>query len=74
MLKKDKHPATTAVVESVEEIVLKPSVVIDPVKERKLRRKIDLRLMVWSFLASFINMLDRNNMRMLMTDQSTSKQ
>ncbi|CDS08555.1 hypothetical protein LRAMOSA09916 [Lichtheimia ramosa] len=64
MLKKDKHPATTAVVESVEEVVLKPSsVVIDPVKERKLRRKVDLRLMVWSFLASFINMLDRNNMQ-----------
>ncbi|KAJ8655174.1 hypothetical protein O0I10_009209 [Lichtheimia ornata] len=63
MLPKDKQPDTTAVVESAEEIILKPSVVIDPIKERKLKRKVDLRLMVWSFLASFINMLDRNNMQ-----------
>ncbi|CDH52531.1 high-affinity nicotinic acid transporter [Lichtheimia corymbifera JMRC:FSU:9682] len=63
MLQKGNHLDTTTIVESTETVVIKPSVMIDPVKERKLRRKIDLRLMVWSFLAAFINMLDRNNMQ-----------
>ncbi|KAI7882765.1 MFS general substrate transporter [Lichtheimia hyalospora FSU 10163] len=38
---------------------------IDPEIERRLVRKLDLRLMIWAFLAYFANLLDRNNMRNL---------
>lgn len=38
-------------------------VTIDPQIERRLVRKLDLRLMIWAFLAYFANLLDRNNMR-----------
>ena len=39
---------------------------IDPQIERRLVRKLDLRLMIWAFLAYFANLLDRNNMRKYM--------
>lgn len=36
---------------------------IDPVIEKRLVRKLDSRMLLWSFLAYFANLLDRNNMR-----------
>ncbi|KAI8139421.1 major facilitator superfamily domain-containing protein [Fennellomyces sp. T-0311] len=36
---------------------------IDPVKERKLVRKLDIRMLIWSFFAYFANLLDRNNLQ-----------
>lgn len=45
-----------------------PEVSIDPHIERQLVRKLDLRLMIWAFLAYFANLLDRNNMRKYILD------
>ena len=36
---------------------------IDPVIEKRLVRKLDVRMLLWSFLAYFANLLDRNNLR-----------
>ena len=36
---------------------------IDFIKERKLVRKLDIRMLIWSFFAYFANLLDRNNLR-----------
>ena len=36
---------------------------IDPAIEKRLVRKLDLRMLLWSFLAYFANLLDRNNLR-----------
>ncbi|KAG2215604.1 hypothetical protein INT45_000966, partial [Circinella minor] len=36
---------------------------IDIVMERKLVRKLDIRMLIWSFFAYFANLLDRNNLQ-----------
>ncbi|KAI8139416.1 major facilitator superfamily domain-containing protein [Fennellomyces sp. T-0311] len=36
---------------------------IDPAIEKKLVRKLDARMLIWSFLAYFANLLDRNNLQ-----------
>ena len=36
---------------------------IDPVLEKRFLRKLDLRMVIWSFIASISNFLNRNNMR-----------
>lgn len=40
-----------------------PQQEFDPMVRKRLIRKLDLRLLIWSFLAYFANLLDRNNMR-----------
>ncbi|KAI9496136.1 major facilitator superfamily domain-containing protein [Zychaea mexicana] len=39
------------------------SYTVDPVLERKLIRKLDSRMLIWSFFAYFANQLDRNNLQ-----------
>ncbi|KAI9248881.1 major facilitator superfamily domain-containing protein [Phascolomyces articulosus] len=36
---------------------------IDPIIEKRLVRKLDLRMLLWSFIAYFANLLDRNNLQ-----------
>ncbi|KAG2227203.1 hypothetical protein INT45_008447 [Circinella minor] len=36
---------------------------IDPVLEKRFLRKLDLRMVIWSFIASISNFLNRNNMQ-----------
>ncbi|KAI9496133.1 major facilitator superfamily domain-containing protein [Zychaea mexicana] len=36
---------------------------IDPVVQKRLVRKLDMRMLIWSFLAYFANLLDRNNLQ-----------
>ncbi|KAI9248884.1 major facilitator superfamily domain-containing protein [Phascolomyces articulosus] len=38
---------------------------VDPILERKLVRKLDTHMLIWSFFAYFANLLDRNNLREL---------
>ena len=35
---------------------------IDPVLEKQFLQKLDLRMVIWSFIASISNFLNRNNM------------
>lgn len=53
-------------VEDVGEEFIAPVDLSDPETARlnkKLLRKLDARMLIWSFLAYFANLLDRNNMR-----------
>ena len=36
---------------------------IDPIVQKRLLRKLDVRMIIWGFFASFSSYLNRNNMR-----------